>query len=106
MQSAYRELLEWSAWFAITISGLFVTLGAYIWKGDRDRLKSLETAHTALEVRVALSVTKPEAEHLFELAKETYHSEHVQILEQLASLRGELILILKQPWRGEERRRK
>ena len=106
MQIVYRDLLEWIAWFAVLVSGAFTALGAYVWKGDRDRLKSLETAHTALEARVAQSVTKPEAEHLFEKAKESYHAEHGQILEQLASLRGELISILKQPWRGEERRRK
>ena len=113
MQTGYKELLEWTAWFAVAASAAFMALGSYVWKGDRDRLKTLETAHTALEVRVAQSVTKPEAEHLFELAKESYHAEHGQILEQtaslrgeLASLRGELISILRQPWRGEERRRK
>ena len=113
MQIVYREILEWIAWFAVAASGSFMALGAYIWKGDRERLKSLEISYSSLEVRMAHSVTKPEAEHLFELAKATYHAEHGQILEQtsslrgeLASLRGELISILKQPWRGEERRRK
>ena len=113
MKSYYRELLEWIAWFAVVASGAFAALGAYIWKGDRERLEKLEAAHTKLEARVANSVTKPEAEHLFEKAKETYHAEHGQILDQtatlrgeLASLRGELISILRQPWRGNERRRK
>ena len=113
MQIVYRELLEWIAWFAVLVSGAFMALGAYIWKGDRERLKNLETAYTDLKTLVANSVTKPEAEHLFEKAKESYHAEHGQILEQtsslrgeLASLRGELISILKQPWRGNERRRK
>ena len=113
MQIVYRELLEWIAWFAVAISAAFMALGSYIWKGDRERLKSLEISHTALEKSVAKSVTKPEAELLFEKAKESYHAEHGQILEQtaslrgeLASLRGELISILRNPWRGEERRRK
>ena len=113
MQSAYKELIEWTAGFAVFASAAFTALAAYIWKGDRERLKSLENSHSALEVLVSNSVTKPEAEHLFEKAKESYHAEHGQILEQtsslrgeLASLRGELISILRQPWRGEERRRK
>ena len=113
MQIVYRELLEWIAWIAVVASGAFMALGAYIWKGDRERLKSLEISYSSLEVRMAHAVTKPEAEHLFEKAKESYHAEHGQILEQLAALRadqsdliGELISILRQPWRGEERRRK
>ena len=113
MQIVYRDLLEWIAWIAVVASGAFMALGAYIWKGDRERLKSLEISYSSLEVRMAHAVTKPEAEHLFEKAKESYHAEHGQILEQtsylrgeLASLRSEIISILKQPWRGEERRRK
>lgn len=106
MQINDRELLEWVAWFSVAVTGLFTALGAYVWRGDRERLKSVEEALSDLEARVSNNITKPEAEHLFEMAKESYHAEHSQILNQLASLRGELISILKQPWRGEERRRK
>ena len=113
MQISERDVIDWLLGIGASVGALFTALYWYIWRGDRERINLLEKAHSALEVRVANSVTKPEAEHLFELAKETYHAEHGQILEQtsslrgeLASLRGELISILKQPWRGEERRRK
>ena len=113
MQITDRDIIDWLLGIGAAVGALFMALYWYIWRGDRERINSLEKAHSALEVRVANSVTKPEAEHLFELAKESYHAEHGKILEQtaylrgeLASLRGELISILRQPWRGEERRRK
>ena len=113
MQISERDIIDWLLGVGAAVGALFMALYWYIWKGDRERLEKLEAAHTKLEARVANSVTKPEAEHLFEKAKETYHAEHGQILDQtatlrgeLASLRGELISILRQPWRGNERRRK
>ena len=112
MQVSEMDVIDWLLGMGAAIGALFTALYWYIWKGDRERLKNLEQAHASLEKLVGNSVTKPEAEHLFEKAKETYHAEHGQILDQLAALRadqsdliGELISILRQPWRGEERRR-
>ena len=106
MSITYRELLEWIAGLAILASGAFATLGAYIWKGDRARLAALEKAHTELKALVALSVTKPEAEEMFENAKQSFQSEHGDILEAITSLRTDIKEAINQPWRGEERRRK
>ena len=66
----------------------------------------METAHTELKALVANSVTKQEAEHLFERAKETYQSEHGQILTEISALRTDIIQAISSPWHGEERRRK
>ena len=103
MQIDYKEAI---AGLAVLASGAFATLITYIWKGDRARLKSLEEAHTKLEGLVANSVTKQEAEHLFEKAKLTFQSDHVDILGEIVSLREDILKAINQPWRGEERRRK
>ena len=106
MQISDRDIIDWLLGITAALGAIFIALYWYIWKGDRSRLKALEEAHTKLEALVALSVTKPEAEHLFEKAKETYQTEHSDILGEIVSLREDIIKAINQPWRGEERRRK
>ena len=99
MQISDRDIIDWLLGIGAAVSALFTALYWYIWRSDRERISSLET-------RMANTVTKQEAEHLFERAEESYRAEHKQIITELRDLRGEIISIIKKPWRGEERRNK
>lgn len=105
MQISEKDIIDWLLGLGATVGALFTALYWYIWKGDRERLKNLETSYTDLKALVANSVTKQEAEHLFDRAKESYHQEHGQILTEISSLRTDIIKAIT-PWRGEERRGK
>ena len=106
MQINDRDIIDWLLGLAAGIGALFTALYWYIWKGDRARLKSLENGYSVLEARVANAITKPEVEHIVQRVEHSFRDEHRQIIDELRDLRGEIITLIRQPWRGEERRRK
>ena len=99
MQISERDVIDWLLAIGAAAGVLLATLYWYIWRGDRERIRNLET-------RMENLITKPEVEHIVEKMQHSFKSEHRQIIEELRDLRGEIIDILKQPWLGEERRRK
>ena len=99
MQISDRDIIDWLLGIGAAVGALFTALYWYIWRGDRERIRILEES-------VSKAITKPEVEHIVQRVEDSFRSEHQQIISQLVSLRGEIISILKQPWRGEERRRK
>ena len=99
MQISDRDVIDWLLGIGGGIGALFTALYWYIWRGDRERIKNLETRMESL-------ITKPEVENIVERMQQSFKSEHRQIIEELRDLRGEIINILKQPWHGDERRRK
>ena len=95
MQISEKDVIVWLLSIVGVIGALFTALYWYIWRGDRERIRNLET-------RMENVYTKPEVEHI----AERMQHEHRQIIEELRDLRGEIIDILKKPWQGEERRQK
>ena len=99
MQISEKDVIDWLLGIVGVIGALFTALYWYIWRGDRERIHNLET-------RMENIITKPEVEHIVDRVQQSFKNEHRQIIEELRDLRGEIINILKQPWQGDERRRK
>ena len=99
MQINDRDIIDWLLGIGAAIGALFTALYWYIWRGDRERISILET-------RMNSVITKAEVEHIVDRVEESFREEHHQIIAELRNLRGEIITIIKQPWRGDERRRK
>ena len=99
MQISEKDVIDWLLGIGGVIGALFTALYWYIWRGDRERIRNLET-------RMEHIITKPEVEHIVELMQQSFKSEHRHLIEEIRDLRGEIIEILKQPWYGDERRRK
>ena len=95
MQISDRDIIVWLLSIVGVIGALLTALYWYIWRGDRERIRNLET-------RMENVYTKPEVEQVVARMQQ----EHRQIIVELRDLRGEIIDILKQPWYGEERRNK
>ena len=81
------------------MGALFTALYWYIWRGDRERIRNLET-------RMENMATKAEVEYMVDQMWESFTANQKQIIVELRDLRGEIINILKQPWQGDDRRRK
>ena len=99
MQISDKDIIDWLLRIGGVIGALFTALYWYIWRGDRERIRNLET-------RMENVITKSEVEHIAERMQQSFKSEHRQIIEELRDLRGEIIDIIKKPWHGEERRNK
>ena len=99
MQISDRDIIDWLLGIGASVGALFTALYWYIWRGDRERINNLET-------RMANVITKLEVEHIVERVENSFRDEHRQIIDELRDLRGEIISIIKKPWRGEERRSK
>ena len=99
MQISDRDIIDWLLGIGAAVSALFTALYWYIWRSDRERISSLET-------RMANVITKLEVEHIVDRVENSFRDEHRQIIDELRDLRGEIISIIKKPWRGEERRNK
>ena len=99
MQISDRDIIDWLLGMGAAVGALFTALYWYIWRGDRERIRILEE-------NVSRAITKPEVEHIVQRVEDSFRAEHLQIISQLVALRGEIISILKQPWRGDERRGK
>ena len=99
MQISDKDIIDWLLRIGAAIGALFTVLYWYIWRGDRERIHNLET-------RMENVFTKPEVEHMVDKMGESLKAGQGQIIIELRDLRGEIINILKQPWQGDERRRK
>ena len=99
MQISEKDVIDWLLGIAAAIGTLLTALYWYIWRGDRDRIKTLE-------VKMETLISKPEVELRFDKMQQSFKSEQGQIIEELKELRREIISIIKQPWHGDERRRK
>ena len=99
MQISEKDVIEWLLGIGAAMGALFTALYWYIWRGDRERIRNLET-------RMESIITKPEVEHIVERVQQSFKNEHRQIIEELRDLRGDIMDILKKPWHGDERRRK
>ena len=99
MQISEKDVIDWLLGIGAATGALLAALYWYIWRGDRERIRKLE-------MRMESLITKPEVEKIVERMQQSFKSEHRQIIEELRDLRGEIIDILKQPWHGDERRRK
>ena len=95
MEISEKDVINWLLGIGAAIGALFTALYWYIWRGDRERIRNLET-------RMENMYTKPEVE---QIAERMQH-EHRQLMKELRDLRREIIDILKQPWQGDERRHK
>ena len=95
MQITEKDVIDWLLGIGAAMGALFTALYWYIWRGDRERIRNLET-------RMENLITKSDAEYIVE----SFKDEHRQIIEELRDLRGEIIDIIKKPWHGDERRRK
>ena len=99
MQISEKDVIDWLLAIGVSIGALLSALYWYIWRGDRERIRNLET-------RMENVITKTEVERIAERMQQSFRIEHRQVIEEIRDLRGEIIDILKQPWLGEERRRK
>ena len=99
MQISEKDIIVWLLSIVGVIGALFTALYWYIWRGDRERIKNLETRMESL-------ISKPEVERMVDKMGESLKVGQGQIIVELRDLRGEIINILKQPWLGDERRRK
>ena len=99
MEISEKDVIVWLLSIVGVIGALFTALYWYIWRGDRERIHNLET-------RMENMMTKPEVEHMVDQMWESFMANQKQIIDELRDLRGEIIDIIKQPWHGEERRRK
>ena len=99
MQISEKDVIDWLLTIGVSIGALLSALYWYIWRGDRERIRNLET-------RMENVITKTEVERIAERMQQSFRIEHRQVIEEIRDLRGEIIDILKQPWLGEERRRK
>lgn len=99
MEISEKDVIDWLLGIGAAIGALFTALYWYIWRGDRERIRNLET-------RMENILTKTEVEHRVDKMGESLKVNQRQIMEELRDLRGEIIDIIKKPWHGEERRRK
>ena len=99
MQITEKDVIDWLLRIGAVIGALLTALYWYIWRGDRERIRNLET-------RMENILTKTEVEHRVDKMGESLKANQRQIMEELRDLRGEIIDIIKKPWHGDERRRK
>lgn len=104
MQINEDTLIRGMWWVIVTISGAFLTLLGYFWKGDRKRLKTLEE-------QVSQAITKEEVDVIVADVKREFRQEHQSIITQIDRRHDELREdirdlrnMLSKPWNGQDKR--